>query len=109
MIHIPPMGSIPTANRCRRNHLVKLSSMRAATRTGLVFVGGNLQHNQTVVTSDFQPRTIKSKPQVCNRRQALHVALMKKAHQLEELIISAENNQEIEFWKQELEQLRLIL
>jgi hypothetical protein len=83
--------------------------MRAATRTGLVFVGGNLQHNQLVSTNNFQPHTIKSRPQAYNRCQALREALMKKAHQLEELIISAENNQEIEFWKQELEQLRSIL
>ena len=69
------LRSIPPANRT----LGRLSSMRAATTSGMIFVGSA---SQPAKEPDFKPHIIKPDQQAQQAREAFHKALATKREQL---------------------------
>ncbi len=108
------LHSIPPANRQRRARSSLIaSSMRAATRTGFIFVGSHAHHlvGQEQSAND-QPvhhrsyRVIAPDPKVVEMRRGFQMALASLAEQFEILCHAAEEAGEIEFWQRALAHLR---
>jgi len=78
--------------------------MRAATRTGFVFVGAHVGPDKLDVSvgNQFQPRVVPSNPQ----RPQYQQSLLALAKNLEALIASATESAEIEFWRRQLARLK---
>jgi len=89
---------IPPANR--RNSANQFSSMRAATRSGMVFIGPAT--HQPSKQSNFVPKAILSDPQIRKQRENFYAGLHEKSVCIKELLMLATDPKEIEFWQQEL-------
>jgi hypothetical protein len=87
------LRSIPPANR-------RVSSMRAATRTGKVFVGSADRGGQE--KSTFRPLVIKPDPEV----QQMRKALVKRLWDTELLEDEAAEPEEAAYWRDIIERLR---
>jgi len=101
------LRSIPSANR-RPGGLACLSSMRAATRVGLVFVGGAARRTPADDGSGAtskKARVIQPNRQAQREREAFQRALAAKVRQLEKLVAEAASPEEVEFWRMELDRL----
>ena len=100
---IPATGAIPPANRRQPQ---RLSSMRAATRTGMTFVGAMTTRQAESTTT--KARVIKADGQAHRNRAALRKAIAAKIAQLECLMEQALAvgdpwlAEEAEFWRKEL-------
>lgn len=109
------LTSIPPANR-RGGSLNRLSSMRSATRVGMVFVGparapageqgGRGAGEQEPAPSEFSPRVIAPDAQAQRQRAAYRQALAAKVQQLERLLVEAALPEEAAFWQAELAKLK---
>ena len=80
--------------------------MRAATRTGMTFVGAHKQVS-TDGADEFKARVIKPNQKARSEREAIRAAIAAKIAQLEDLMKQAlaagdEHLAEAEFWRQEL-------
>lgn len=110
---IPPKGSIPPANRRRVTMIDHLSSMRAATRVGMTFVGSAQcarPSSPSSSSSDFKPRVISPNLQVIRQREAWQKALRAKGEQLEGILADLLDGdgfmqQEAELIRQQLRRL----
>jgi len=98
------LRSIPPANR----QSIRLSSMRAATRSGLVKIGAHLGSSDVNlhVENPFQPKSIRPNPKYQEQKADRYTALRVLANDLEELIATAVNSKEAEFWKGQLSRLK---
>lgn len=105
------LRSIPPANRSRRRPLDRLSSMRAATRTGMIFVGGSVGGVRPNGGGPQEPPRkvgtyIPPNKNVANEREAAIQTLSRMAADLdaliEELIASGETwaLREAHFWEE---------
>lgn len=92
------LRSIPPQNR--RRSLNTISSMRAATRTGFTFVGGQAGPKSAATT--FQPKVVRPDPQ----KEIYLQAIQSLAKKLDELIACATELGEIEFWQARRNQLK---
>jgi len=86
----PPGGSIPPANRRRPSRLDRVSSLRAATLSGFIFVGSqrNQSPNQSIQTRDFKPHVIKSDSQARKITEAFRKAIAEKERWLADELAS---------------------
>jgi hypothetical protein len=82
--------------------------MRAATRSGFVFVGGRIgrARPEGVTKETFRPKTIRSNPQAQKQKEDRHKSLQMLANSLQELITTAVTPKEAEFWQQQLTRLK---
>ena len=110
---IPVKGSIPAVNRQGRVSLDRISSMRAATRTGFTFVGGHvgsISRNPQQSTKDsFTPHVTAPDPKVAKMRQTFQAAATNLANQFEALRQMAEDvgeMTEVEFWEAAIARLK---
>lgn len=107
------LRSIPPANR-QIACLSRLSSMRAATRVGLIFVGASSpalseaagRPAKVQEEDGFRPRVIRPDDQRERQRQAFLKALDAKLRQLERLMAEAVNAAEMAFWRAEIERFQ---
>ena len=99
------LRSIPPANR----RPIRVSSMRAATKAGLIFVGGHIggqQQSVPVTENTFHPKVISANPDIWNQRGAYYKSRQILIDQLKELIAIAIEPEEIVFWQQQLDKLK---
>lgn len=89
------LRSIPPANR---QPLRRLSSMRAATAAGLTMVGG--QPGSAPIGETFRPQA--TKPDLRRQKEIYYKAIQSHIRQLKELLATANEPEEAEFWKQQL-------
>jgi len=98
--------SIPPANRSPRR---RLSSMEAATRSGLIFVGVGLgsarQPRQSGEDSQFTPRVVKADPKVAEARREHRGAVRALAKRFKGLMDDAKDKAERQFWQDALERI----
>ena len=97
------LRSIPPANR---QPLRRISSMRAATATGFVMVGRQMNHQSAPAESKFQPKIVPPNPEVREQREMYYKAVQALARQLEELLADSSDPGEISFWQTRLDQLK---
>ncbi len=93
------LRSIPPQNR--RRSLNALSSMRAATRSGFVFVG-----SQAVQTARKQSWVIPPDPKAKQQREYMWKGLHQMAEYIEKQIAAAEMPEEVAFWQAALTRLK---
>ncbi len=98
------LRSIPPANRVGPSRLARLSSMQAADRAGMVFVGR--QEPRQAETRENRARVMGPDAQAQRERQAFQQAWTARIRQIEELLADAATLAEAAFWQQELEQPR---
>ena len=103
---MPRLRSIPPANRGSRSR-DRVSSMRAASRVGMTFVGGSIGSagggRQT--HSDFTVEVKKPDPAMSQMREAFRDAYQRMVEQIEALLAMAEEEGENDYWAGELERL----
>jgi len=99
------LRSIPPTNR----RPIRVSSMRAATKAGLIFFGahtGSQQQSVPVIENTFHPKVISANPDIWNQRGAYYKSRQILIDQLKELIAIAIEPEEIVFWQQQLDKLK---
>ena len=96
------LRSIPPANRQRS--LSVISSMRAATRSGHVFVGSGSARR--AYAESHKPSGVVPDPKVKRQREQIQVSLYQLATQLERLIATAGEPAETVFWQAALARLK---
>ncbi len=95
------LRSIPPANRSAPSRLAHLSSMRAADRAGIVFVGR--QEPRQVQLCESRARVVRPDAQAQGERRAFQQAWSARIRQIEELLADAATLAEAAFWQQELD------
>ena len=104
------LRSIPPANRRSPTPIAigvrQLSSMRAATATGFTMVGGQTKLGSTSAGETFRPKIVR--PNLCSqrRREIYQNAFQVLAKQLEVLLATATEPDEIAIWQQKLNRLK---
>ena len=96
------LRSIPPANR---QPLRRLSSMRAATAAGLTMIGGQAKPGSAPVGEIFRAKTTNPDPQRQRQKEIYYKAIQSHIRQLKELLATANEPEEAEFWKQQIERL----
>ncbi len=96
------LRSIPPANRSGPPRPPLLSSMRAADRAGMAFVGR--RQSQQEQPCEGRARVIRPDAQAQRERQAFQQAWAARIRQIEELLADAATLTEAAFWQQELDQ-----
>ncbi len=96
------LRAIPPANR--RN--VRVSSMRAATRANLTFVGSQQTRQSSTTASEFPIHTVQSNPHCLAEKQTLRQALQTNITRLETLVATAVEPAERAVWTASLKLLR---
>lgn len=104
------LTSIPPANRHtsrRRIPLNTISSLRAATRTGFTFVGGQVGSAQPNAPekNDFRPKVSLPDLQYQKQKEEYHKSLQILAKSTNDLLVSATEPGEIAFWQSWLKRL----
>ena len=94
------LRSIPPANR----RPSKLSSMRAADRSGFVRVG-SCNHASKPAETTFKPRVIRPDAEAARQRNIYRQTLRVLVDRYNDLMACAEP-EEREFWQRELRQIR---
>lgn len=98
------LRSIPPANQQRPQCI---SSMRSATRAGLIFVGGRVGNCQPIASKNqFQPKAIRPDPKVQEYKKAFFKANQLLIEQLDGLIQVATDPGEVSFWQREIKRLK---
>ncbi len=95
------LHSIPPANRVGPPRLARLSSMRAADRAGMVFIGR--VKSRQVQPCERRACVIGPDAQAQRERQAFQQAWAARIKQIEELLADAATLAEAAFWQQELD------
>lgn len=98
------LRSIPPANRRTSSRLECLSSMRAATRIGMVFVGPAQPRLQDAGPT-YIPRVIKSDPSVHQGQEIYQVAFGRLINLMKELAANAASEEEACFWEGEIDRM----
>ena len=96
------LRAIPPANR---QPLRRLSSMRAATAAGLTMVGGQAKLGSAPTGETFRPKTTNPDPRRQRQKEIYYKAIQSHIRQLKELLATANEPEEAEFWKQQLERI----
>ena len=96
------LHSIPPANRLGPSRLARLSSMRAADRAGMVFVGQ--AEPRQAQPCEGHGRVVHPDAQAQRERQAFQQAWAARIRQIEALLADAATLAEAAFWQRELEQ-----
>ncbi len=97
------LRSIPPQNR--QQSLDRFSSMRAASRSGFIFVGSHAA--QFTPTQRYkQTRAIPPDPKVKQSHEQIHKALCQLATWIGEQITTAETPEELSFWQAALTRLK---
>ena len=101
------LRSIPPANRRSPTPIAigvrQLSSMRAATATGFTMVGGQL--GSAPAGETFRPKATCPDPRRQKQKEVYYKAIQSHIRQLKELLATANDPKEAEFWKQQIERL----
>ena len=96
------LRSIPPANR--RN--VKVSSMRAATRAGMIFVGNQCSRQSPTTVTELPIHTQRPDPHYPAQKQMFREALQANIMRLETLVESAADPAEKAVWAASLKLLK---
>jgi hypothetical protein len=93
------LRSIPPANRT----LSRLSSMRAATRVGMTFVGGHVgPAAQPSQQGQFKAATVEPDKVRIKALQEYRAAIRQRVQWLEDQALAAANPEEEAWWRSEL-------
>ncbi|MDP2362435.1 MAG: hypothetical protein Q8M94_01560 [Ignavibacteria bacterium] len=82
--------------------------MRAATRTGFTFVGGHVGSAQATAPAknNFQPKVIRPDLQAQEQKKFRYKAFQLLAKSLNELMTTATDEREIQFWQEHITRLK---